>query len=351
MTKESPKFSVCIPAYNRARFLPPLLDSIFAQDHKNFNVVICEDMSHERAEIAAIAREYAGRHPDTVFYYENEANFGYDANIRNLVDKADGEFCFFMGNDDLMCPGALTTADDIVTRYDNVGLVLRSYAWFDDKPEKINQEIRYFNEERFFVAGPEAIRTCFRRSGVISGYIVDRATAVAAATKKFDGTLYYQLHLTASVLAEKNAAFTPKVLVLCRASELHEFGHSPAERDKHVPGQLNSQSRRTMIDGVISIAKELRNTKDIDVVDDIIRDYANYFYPYIRDQLDLPLNKFVELYRSFAKMGFSRYPMFHLYCLVGYVFGARNCDSVTRSIRSLLGRSPQFGNIKQSGSF
>jgi abequosyltransferase len=350
MTQTRPTFSVCIPAYNRARFLRPLLDSIFAQDCHDFNVIICEDASREREAIAFIAREFSCRYPGTLFYYENKTNLGYDANIRTLIEKADGEFCFFMGNDDLLCPGALTIVKSLLNRYQNIGIVLRSYAWFDREPELINQEIRYFSEERFFVAGPEAIKTCFRRSGVISGYVVHRESALSAATDKFDGCLYYQMHLTANVLAVKNAVFTPELLILCRASEPYEFGNSTAEQGKHTPGEITALTRVTMIAGILSIVKELRTSAGIDVLDDVMRDYANYFYPYIREQLNLPFDKFMELYRSFGAMGFSRYPMFHVYCLLGYALGARKCDYLTKTIRSLLGRSPQFGAIRQSGS-
>ena len=188
MSHKRPTFSICIPAFNRARHLPALLDSIFAQDYTDFNVVICEDKSPERERIAAIAGDYAVRYPGQLVYYENDKNLGYDANIRNLVEKATGEFCFFMGNDDILCPAALGTVAGILHRYDNVGLVLRGYAWFDEAPERINQEVRYFNKERIFAAGREAITVCFRRSGVISGYIIHRDSAHAVATSKFDGS-------------------------------------------------------------------------------------------------------------------------------------------------------------------
>ena len=62
-------------------------------------------------------REYESRYPGKLRYFENEENLGYDGNIRNLVNRAEGEFCFFMGNDDIMCPGALGTAASIVHRY------------------------------------------------------------------------------------------------------------------------------------------------------------------------------------------------------------------------------------------
>ena len=152
-------------------------------------------------------------------YFENQENLGYDGNIRNLVQKSSGEFCFFMGNDDIMCEAALENTASVIRRHPNVGLVLKSYAWFDDTPDKVNQEIRWFTQETEISAGIPAIRFAFRRSGVISGYIVHRDSANEAATGKFDGTLYYQMHLTANVLIHKAAVCTPKVLILCRGGE------------------------------------------------------------------------------------------------------------------------------------
>jgi abequosyltransferase len=337
-------FSICIPAYNRARHLPALLDSIYAQDCGDFEIVICEDVSRERDQIAAAAADYAERYPGTLRYFENETNFGYDGNIRRLVEKAVGEFCFFMGNDDLMRPGALSTVASLLKRHRNVGLVLKSYAFFDEIPEKINQEIRYFSEEREFAAGPEAIRVCFRRSGVISGYIVHRDTAFAAATSKFDGTLYYQMHLTASVLATRRAVFTPKVLVHCRLTP-PEFGSSSTEKGKYIPGSYTPEARLSMVSGALAIVRDLKQSTGIDVVDDVTRDYANYFYPYIRDQLGLPFEAFVRLYRGYGRMGFDKYLMFHLYCVSAYVLGQGNFDRMTRFLRGLLGRSPHFGQV------
>jgi glycosyltransferase involved in cell wall biosynthesis len=342
------KFSVCIPAFNRARHLESLLDSVFSQDYKNFEVVICEDDSPERERIEAIVRRYSTRYPDTISYFENEQNLGYDANIRNLVAKARGEFCFFLGNDDLMCPGALTYAAGILSRYSNAGLVLKSYAWFDSVPEAINQEVRYFSDERLFASGYEAITVCFRRSGVISGYIVDRDAAHAAATDRFDGTLYYQLHLTASVLAYKRAVYTPEILVLCRNGEAPGFGRNWKEAGKFIPGRYTPESRLNMIDGALSIIKFHDRVTQDGLTKAVMHDYANYFYPYIKDQLTLNPFGFVRLYFGFAKMGFYKYPMFHLYCLAAYFLGEKRCDEMTRRVRGYLGRSPQFG-IKQSG--
>jgi abequosyltransferase len=338
-------FSVCIPAYNRARHLRGLLNSIFAQDFGDFEIIICEDMSPERAKISATVQEYQSRYPDVIRYFENRENLGYDGNIRNLVEKASGEFCFFMGNDDVMCSGALENAASVIRRHPSVGLVLKSYGWFDETPENVNQEIRWFNEEREIPGGIPAIRFAFRRSGVISGYIVHRDSADEAATAKFDGTLYYQMHLTANVLIKKTAVCTPKVLILCRGNEPPDFGHSSKEKGKFVPGRYTPQARLNMVGGALSIIRDLKETRGIDVVDDVIRDYANYFYPYIKDQLTLPLRDYYRLYRGYGRMGFAKYPLFHLYFVLGYLLGERRFDALTAVIRKFLGRSPRFGKL------
>jgi abequosyltransferase len=244
-----------------------------------------------------------------------------------------------------MCAGALENVAGVLERHKNVGLVLKSYAWFDDDPEKVNQEVRYFTNERAFAAGREAITICFRRSGVISGYIVHRDAAYAAATSRFDGTLYYQMHMTASVLSEKNAVVTPKVLVLCRKTA-PEFGNSDSEKGKYIPGGYTPQARVNMVGGALSIIRGFQQTTGLDIAEDVTRDYANYFYPYIKDQLTLPLREFVKLCNAYGKLGFYKYPMFYLYCVVGYLLGEGNFDSVTRRIRGYLGRSPQFGMSK-----
>jgi abequosyltransferase len=348
MTQQRRKLSICIPAYNRARHLRALLDSVLCQSYRNFEIVICEDESSERAKIGAIVEDYTERYADTIRYFENKRNLGYDANIRNLVAKASGEYCFFMGNDDLMCSDALARTADIIDRYPGVGVILKSYAWFDSTPQAINQQVRYYNKERLFASGSEAITVCFRRSGVISGYIVNRDAAHAAATDRFDGTLYYQLHLTASVLASQHAVSTPEILVLCRSGEPPDFGSNCKEAGKFTPGRYTPEARINLVAGALSIIRYHDRTTRMCLEKAVMRDYANYFYPYIRDQLSLGHAHFLRLYLTFARMGFYRYPVFHFYCVAAYLLGEKGFDAITKRIRGHLGRSPQFG-IKQFG--
>src|SRR5271156_3632070 len=107
MTTPLPKLSICIPAYNRAKYLPALLDSVLIQDYPFAEIVIAEDGSPERAAIAAIVRDYQARGVGNIRYFENERTLGFDGNLRSLFPRATGDYCVMMGNDDLLCPGSL----------------------------------------------------------------------------------------------------------------------------------------------------------------------------------------------------------------------------------------------------
>ena len=195
MIKSQPKISVCIPAYNRAAVLPELLESILTQDFSDFEIVINEDGSPERSEIRAVVEHYSVQFPGILKYFENEHNLGYDANLRSLIDRSNGEYCMFMGNDDLMCPGALKIVVGAIARHPQIGVFLRSFAAFDDTPNNIVQTFRYFDREIFFPAGARSISTFYKRSVVIPGVTLHREAAQQFATERFDGTLLYQIYL------------------------------------------------------------------------------------------------------------------------------------------------------------
>ena len=340
-----PRFSICIPAYNRAKFLEPLLLSIKNQDYRDYEIVICEDNSPERKQISAEISRITTEFGVDVNYIENERNLGYDGNIRNLISRARGQYCFFMGNDDIMAEGALCEVNRLIEKHPDVGFVLKSYAWFDKIADVINQEVRYFNEECYFPPSLNATALCFRRSGVISGFIVHRDSAYAVATEQFDGTLYYQMHIASQVVSTRGACFTPKILVLCRNSEVPDFGASDSERGVYTPGVYTVAARLAMLGGISKIldsaeASGLKGLKPF-----VMRDYANYFYPYIRDQLHIPIGDYLTLYKGYIKLGYWRFPMFHLYFLVCRILGAHYFDFLTRFLRNRIGRTVQIGNI------
>ena len=350
MIERAPKISVCIPAYNRAGVLGELLDSILAQDFDDYEIVICEDMSPEREQIRLIASEYSERYPGRIRYIENPGNLGYDGNIRNMIEQARGDYCFFMGNDDLMCPGALAKVAGAVTAHPDTGVVLRSYAVFDGTPDNIVQTFRYFDRELFFPAGPETISTIYRRSVVIPGMVLHRESARKYATDRFDGTLLYQLYLVANILVERNAVYLPDILVLYRSGGTPDFGNAEAESGKFVPNEQTPESSLHFIQGMLDIAAYVEKTRNVPIYKPVIKDIGNYSLPILSIQRGKPFFTFVKYCNGLARMGFWKNGMFYLYFILLTFLGASRLDKMVSYIKRRLGYTPAIGNVFRGSS-
>ena len=338
-----PLFTVCIPAYNRANYLSPLLDSILQQDELDFEILICEDLSPERSAIAAIVARYSSQNPERIRYIENERNLGYDGNIRELVQQARGEYCVFMGNDDLMCAGALTAIADVISRHSDCGVIVRTYATFDQSPEVLKQVFRYFPEEHVIPPGHQAIATAFRRSVVIPGMVINRDCAANLATTEFDGSLLYQLYLVGRILAYRSVVFTPKIIALRRDGVAPDFGNSEAEKGKFVPQDQTPESSLHFMHEMLRIAQHVQSASGLPVFPSIRNDIGSYSYPILAIQARRPKKVFWRYGLALTRMGFWRTPMFHVYFVALLLLGPALMDAVIIWIKGRLGYAPRLG--------
>jgi len=340
-----PFLTVCIPAYNRAAVLPELLDSVLEQRFDGFDVLICEDASPERPQIRAIAEHYANRYPGQLHYLENEKNLGFDANLRRLIERAQGRYCLFMGNDDLMCPDALKVVAGAISRYEKIGVFLRSFAAFDGTPNNVVQTFRYFDREIFFPAGAKSISTLFRRSVVIPGVTLNREAAAQFSTDRFDGTLLYQVYLVANILVEWNGVFSPEIVTLYRFGGVPDFGNSPAEQGRFVPRTRTVESSVHFMRGMLEIARDVETTRHVEVYQSIFKDIANYSYGVLKFQAEKPFSQFFGYYCDLIKLGFGRYLLFHVYFLAILLFGTSRLEQLFAWIKRRIGHTPVFGTV------
>lgn len=339
------KISVCIPAYNRAAVLPALLESVLAQDFSAFEIVINEDGSPEQQQIREIVERYSTLYPDQIRYFENEHNLGYDANLRSLIERARGEYCLFMGNDDLMCTGALKTISDTISRYPKIGVFLRSFAAFEGAPSNVVQIFKYFDKELFFPAGARTISTFYKRSVVIPGVTFHREAALQFATDKFDGTLLYQIYLIANILVEWNGVYSPEIVTLYRNGGTPDFGNSPSEKGKFVPQTRTPESSVSFMRGMLEIARYVETTRHVNIYRSILKDLSNYSYPILFFQADKPLGVFFKYYLSLIRLGFGRQLLFHVYFFSILLLGTQRMEKIIAWIKSRLGHTPVIGSV------
>lgn len=122
-----PKISVVIPAYNAGRFLPECLNSLLAQSLTDYEVIVCDDGSSDNT--AQVVADYVER--DARFSYSLLNHLGAGAARNYGLERAQGEYLYFLDADDMIAPDALESLYSAAIAYEADIVVARSH-YLDD---------------------------------------------------------------------------------------------------------------------------------------------------------------------------------------------------------------------------
>jgi abequosyltransferase len=342
-----PLITVAIPAYNRPDEIGQLLDSILGQDFDSFDVLVVEDCSPREAEIRAVVEERARRFPQRrVRYVSNPKNHGYDGNLRRILELSEGTFTLFMGDDDLLRPGALARLGEVIRKHPQLGVILRGYDHVDLQTGERTEVFRYFDSDRFFPSGADTIRTFFRRSVAIAGFTIHTQSARALATAQFDGTLLYQLHLSANVLGTRDGYYVSDVLTSMRKNgqQRHFFGSAEAERGKFAPTALTAEHSLNFMRGMFEIARSVEERLQLGVYPAIVADIGNYSYAFLKLHAK-SRRVFAGYVRELAKLGLWKNPYFWGYSGALMVLPSQVLDRGIVALKKLLPATPRLGKV------
>jgi glycosyltransferase involved in cell wall biosynthesis len=119
-----PRVSVVIPAYNRAHFLPEVVESALAQTYRDFEVIVIDDGSTDNTP------EVASRFPPAVRYYRQE-NQGLSAVRNKGIELARGEYIIFLDSDDVLLKDALEKSVLFLDQHPEAGFCHGQFCTID----------------------------------------------------------------------------------------------------------------------------------------------------------------------------------------------------------------------------
>ncbi|MEI7474770.1 MAG: glycosyltransferase family 2 protein [bacterium] len=112
----SPILSICIPTYNRAKYLDKILESLVIQNAflttDEIEIVISDNCSED--ETQAVVKKYVDLFADKIKYHRNEVNMGADKNYENILALANGTFLKLQNDTLLTKNGSLAELVKIV---------------------------------------------------------------------------------------------------------------------------------------------------------------------------------------------------------------------------------------------
>lgn len=129
MHKIENRMVVSVPVYNEGAYVLETLESLAAQTHSDFLVLVADNASTDRT--GEICREFCMR--DSRFHYvRHERNVGASANFRYCFEHTSSEFFMWLGGHDVLAPEFLAEAYARMQDDDRISLVFSRTQWIDD---------------------------------------------------------------------------------------------------------------------------------------------------------------------------------------------------------------------------
>ncbi|MFV0394053.1 MAG: CDP-glycerol:glycerophosphate glycerophosphotransferase [Coprobacillaceae bacterium] len=151
------RVSIIVPYYNYPQYLEDCLLSIEEQQLHDFETIVISNRKEE--EISSIIKRFKDTTTLTCIYSEEEASVAYNRNLG--LEKATGEYIYFLDSDDYLLPDTLKLLlDEAESKNLDVTCGLRKLTWFKksvfeamafEKNEEDNKAMKNSDKENAFL--------------------------------------------------------------------------------------------------------------------------------------------------------------------------------------------------------
>lgn len=135
------KLSICIPTYNRSKYLGGLLvflekelDSIAEEISNQIEILVGDNCSTDSTKEICLTSDLCCKRKYSFFYKKNTKNVGIVNNLLSIVKRANGNYVWFMGDDDIYHEGILSKIMAVLLsdEYDYIFINHRAYVTSPD---------------------------------------------------------------------------------------------------------------------------------------------------------------------------------------------------------------------------
>lgn len=102
----NPKVSIIVPVYNVSQYISKCLDSIYGQTYKNIELILVDDCGSD--DSMTIVQDYLASHVSIdANIISHQKNRGLSAGRNSGMEKASGEYVYFLDSDDYIAPDCI----------------------------------------------------------------------------------------------------------------------------------------------------------------------------------------------------------------------------------------------------
>jgi len=198
--------AVCIPTYNRSKYLKWLLENISLELEKynNFNdiqIIIVDGHSDDETEEMVKTFKMGCK----LIYYRRQVRVSIDKDIIKCVQLSDAEYCWLFSDDDRFTDGAINYLLGVLRKEKDLSGCFCNRVPFDFKLERKVAEAsewpgKIFKKDRLFVEKNECIKNIGMDYGFLSSQVINRSVWQKAVGNKDYGDLYKSYYLMVHII-------------------------------------------------------------------------------------------------------------------------------------------------------
>lgn len=159
------KLSIIIPIYNVEKWLEECLDSVFSQYRDDIEIILINDGSTDQS--LKIAERYYSKEKNIQLIDQPNRGLGAARNVG--IQRAQGEYLFFIDSDDYIKENAIIKILHVISKYPEVDCLLLNYTEFEDESNKILKEKFLKHDYKRIENGAKILCETFQNKEYISG--------------------------------------------------------------------------------------------------------------------------------------------------------------------------------------
>ncbi|MGI8640399.1 MAG: glycosyltransferase family 2 protein [Pyrinomonadaceae bacterium] len=136
MNRRKPLFSILIPTYNRAAFLPLAIESVLRQTFKDFELIVSNGGSTDNTKDVVTLFD-----DERIKYVEADTRLSMSDNYQRAFDYAAGEFIIFFSDDDAFVPTMLERVERVIKEQNAKMVAFHTAFYYPESFEEFNDRI------------------------------------------------------------------------------------------------------------------------------------------------------------------------------------------------------------------
>lgn len=147
-------FSVIVPCFNSKNSIRKCIDSILAQDYKDFEIIIIDDGSNDGTSI--ILDNYSSKHSFIKVYHFSNAGVSYSR--RRGIALASGNYLIFVDSDDTINKDLLQMLDSTIQKQNFPDIIRYQVNLVYDAKHKNHQRYNFNDNLNTILTGMDSLK-------------------------------------------------------------------------------------------------------------------------------------------------------------------------------------------------